>query len=872
MNIAGENWQSRLPGQRCSHFIEKFEAQNYVPKGYRPFPLPGDKPHYAPDRDYSVKHVLLDIDLDFPNKSVAGVAKLTIQPVNDGLQKFDFDAAELNVKSVALENGSERQELKFETEAEKLHITLNQAAKANEELVIAVEYSATPRKGLYFIAPDEAYPNKQVQVWSQGQDTDNHFWFPCYDAPNQKSTSEMIVTVPETFFALSNGDMLGVEHDEAAKTKTYHWKQNIPHSSYLITLAAAEFSVIENEWQDIPVPYYVLPGREEEAKISLGKTPKMVEYFSNQIGVRYPYEKYASVCVTDFIFGGMENTSATTLTDTTLHDARAAQDYTSDPLLAHELAHQWFGDLLTCRDWSNGWLNEGFATYFEALWREHDLGRDEFIYEMHANATGYFSEDKGHYRRPIVAYTFNQPIDLFDRHLYEKGGLVLHMIRYVLGDQLWWKAINYYVNKHRGQNVITADLERAIEEATGRNLQSFFTQWVYKAGYPQFKLDYSWDDANQTAKLCVRQTQPVDEENPIFTMPLEIAFTYDNNEREIVKVQLEEKEQNFYFKLNQKPAFVNFDPSNWILKTVEFNRPKEMLLKQLRNDLEVMGRVFAAQDLAKQSTTDVITALGEALKEDKFWGVQAEIAHALGTIHSNAAQTALLEALEVVKNAKARRAIVAALGEFKDDVSADALLKVLAGDVTDFVEMQAAISLGKTRSAKAFDALSAALSRDSFNQSIRIGVFNGFSELKDERAIPLALEWTTYGRPAQARDAAVIALGNLGKLVKDKEKEQVLDRLIDIVENDPAWRTRLSAISALQNLGETRAIASLQRGVQSALDGREVRRSREAIASIVDGKEKNEEVKKLREDLDKVLNENRELRDRLESLEQRVSK
>ncbi len=877
-NFAGD-WHNGLPGQHCSHFLELFEA---VPKGHRYFPLPGDKPHYAPDRDYSLKHIALDISLDFPNQSLSGVARLTIQPVNDGLQKIDFDAAELNVKSVWLENEvvggngagglANTKDLKFETESEKLKVDLGAAFKADEELVIAIEYSAKPRKGLYFIAPDAGYPNKKVHVWSQGQDTDNHYWFPCYDAPNQKSTSEMLVTVPEAYYVLSNGELVETTEDKKAKTKTYHWKQTIPHSSYLITLVSGEFVEIEEEWQDIPVLYYVLPGRENEAKISLGKTPQMVQFFSEKIGYRYPYEKYATICVSDFIFGGMENTTATTLTDSTLHDARAHQDFSSDPLLAHELAHQWFGDLLTCRDWSNGWLNEGFATYFEALWTEHDKGREEFIYEMRGNAEGYFVEDKGRYRRPIVAYTFNQPIDLFDRHLYEKGSLVLHMIRYQLGDNLWWKAINYYVNKHKGQNVITADLERAIEEATGRNMQAFFDQWVYKAGYPQFKLEYNWDEANQTAKLTVKQTQPIDDENPIFTLPVEIAFSFEDNSREVFKVQLEEKDQNFYFRLKQKPGFVNFDPANWILKTVEFNRPKEMLLSQLKHDSEIMGRIGAANDLAKQGTPDAIAALSETLKNDPFWGVQVEIAHALSTIRSNAAQKALLEALEVVKQAKARRAIVAALGEFKDETSAAALSKVLAGDVTDLVEMQAATALGKTRSASAFDTLSAALERESFNQVVRVGAFGGFNELKDERAIPIGLEWSAYGRPVQARDAAVSMLGHLGKLVKDKEKEQVLDRLIDIVENDIAWRTRLTAIAALQNLGETRAVGALQRRVQSALDGREVRRSREAIAVILDGKDKNEEVKKLREDLDKILNENRELRDRLESLEQRAKK
>ena len=857
----------RRAGYTCRHYGQ-FEAEaalNRQPHGPRPFALPGDKPHYAPDRDYALKHVFLDIALDFDQKKVYGKASTTFSPVNNNLKEVSFDASDMTIKAVKL-NGLP---LKFRHEDNKLHITLDEPYDAGEELTLAIEYSAQPTRGLYFIAPEPEYPDKHTHVWSQGQDTDNHFWFPCYDAPNQKCTTEMRVVVPEDFFALSNGALVETTHDAAAKTKTFHWKLATPHSSYLVTLAAGPFTEIKDQWDGIEVPYYVLPGREEEAKVSLSNTPQMVEFFSDKIGVRYPYEKYATVCVQDFIFGGMENTTATTLTDYTLHDARAQQDYDSDPLLAHELAHQWFGDLLTCRDWSHGWLNEGFATYFEALWREHHLGRDEFIYEMHANAQSYLSEDSERYRRPIVAYTFNQPIDLFDRHLYEKGSLVLHMLRYLLGDEGWWKTINHYVTKHRGQNVITPDLERAVEEATGRNLQPFFEQWVYKAGYPAFKLAMEWDEANKTAKFSVSQTQQIDHENLLFTLPVEIAFGLADGQRETFKVQLEEKDQNFYFRLPSRPVFSSFDPSNWVLKTVDWKRPKEALIAQLEKDTEAFGRITAAEALGKLGGLEAIRALENALKSDSFWAVRAEAASALGAAKSHAAMNALLAALPNEQHPKVRRAIASALGEFRDEAAASALAGVLAGDKTDTIESAAASALGKTRQSSAFDTLKAALNRDSFNQVVRQGAFNGLVALKDERAVPLALEWTTYGKADQARYAAIGALGSLGKLVKDKEKEQVVDRLKELLE-DKNWRARIAAIGAAEKLGDPELIPLLQRKVDLGEDGREVRRSREAISAIREHTEQNEEVKKLRDDLDKLQTENRELRDRLESLEERL--
>ncbi len=869
---SSNNFNGLLPQHTCSHMLSLYEQENVQALGLKrargkSFPLPGDKPHYAPNREYALKHIFLDIALDFKDKTVTGVAYTTFDPVNDGLSTISLDCDHTVVSKIWVVG--EEQPLKFSHEAGILKIELGEPRKANIELTVAVEYKATPTCGLYFIEPNEAYPDKQVNVWSQGQDTDNHFWFPCFDAPNQKATTEIRVTVPETFFALSNGALLSTQHNTSAKTKTYHWKQAIRHSTYLVTLAAGEFVEIPASWEDIPMPSYVFAGQEEKARVSLGKVPQMMQFFSERIGVRYPYEKYAQVCVSDYIFGGMENTTATTLTDATLHDARADQDYSSNPLLAHELAHQWFGDWLTCRDWSHGWLNEGFATYFEALWTEHDLGRDEFIYEMYQNSQNYFSEDGGRYRRPLVANTFHMPIDLFDRHLYEKGSLVLHMIRYILGDSLWWKTINYYVNKHKTQNVISADLERAIEEATGYNLQAFFEQWVYKTGYPEFKISFSYDDKTKIAKFSVSQTQETDEQTSLFTLPVEVAFVSESGKRESFKVELEKEEQTFYFHLSDKPAFVSFDPGNWILKTVDWTRTKEQLIAQLEKDTEAFGRITAAQAMAKLSGAEVIAALAKAAAEDSFWAVRAEAARTLGAIKSPVAEKALLNLLANEKEAKPRRAIISALGEFRTETAAAALSKCLAGDVTDIVEGAAAAALGKTRDSKAFDTLTAALSRDSFNQTLRNGVFNGLTELKDERAIPVLLEWTAYGKPDQARQGAVSALGSLGKTLKDKEKEEVVDRLSELLE-DPSWRTRIQTINAVKTLGDHRPIPRLHRIINTSMEGCEIRLSREAIAGIRDNASKNDEVKRLREDLDKLQTENRELKERLESLEQKV--
>ncbi len=843
-----------LEGLGCQH--RRFTSMASGANGRKPFVLPGDRPQYAPDRLCQTHHVRLDVSFDIPRKRVVGTVEHTLSPINDGLAYMDFDSIDLKIRSVRLKGGKA---LKCETLDEKLRVHLDRPRKAGEQLTIAISYEGQPRRGLYFISPDQGYPKKAVQVWSQGEDMDSRYWFPCYDFPNQKATSETLITVPEQFFAVSNGALVEATRDAKAKTKTYHWKMDVPHVTYLIMVAAGEYTEMKDKANGVPLYYYVPKGREEEGPRTLDRTPKMVEFFSKAIGVPYPYNKYAQVFVGDFIFGGMENTTATTLTDTVLHDARAHIDYNADSLIAHELAHQWWGDLLTCRDWSHAWLNEGFATYFEALFAEHHLGDDEFRYEMDEKAATYFGEDEGHYRRPIVTNKFNQPIDLFDRHLYEKGSLVLHMLRYVLGDKLFWKAMRHYCEKHREGVVITQDLQRAIEEATGRSMDWFFEQWVFKGGHPEFKASYSWDEDKKLAQVSLSQAQETSEETPVFQMPLEIAFAV-NGSRQVHKVQVKEKEHSFLFPLSEKPKMVSIDPGNWVLKKLDFAPPKEMLLHQLQHDV-VMGRVFAARALAKHPTQEVVDALRQAALKDAFWGVQSEAAKSLGKMKSEASLKALLECVNV-KHPKARRGVVNALGYFKEEAAADALIAVLEkGDESYFVEAQAARSLGETRSPKAFAALEKALTKESYGEVIRAGAFDGFAELKDEKAIPILKEWIKYGKPQPARAAAISALGKLGE-----GKPDVVDLLIDLL--DDSWlRVRLRAIDALEQFGDAKAIPALARRRDKELDGRVTRRCREAIIAIQQHKGPADEVKKLRDEMEKLGKDNRDLRDRLDRIE-----
>ncbi|MEM6592191.1 MAG: M1 family metallopeptidase, partial [Cyanobacteria bacterium P01_C01_bin.73] len=442
------------------------------------FELPGAKPHYTPDRPGQVEHISLDLDLDIPNKSYSGTCKIRLNPVRDGVKKLTLDAIGLQIESVKI--GSTKQA--FETDDEQLHIFLEQPTKTGRVTTIAIAYRVThPQRGLYFIGPDSHYPDKSVQVWTQGEDEDSRYWFPCFDYPGQLATSEIRVRVPNAYTAISNGELKSTETD--GETKVFHWVQSQVHPSYLITLAVGDFAVIEDSWRDVPVTYYVDKSRRDDAHRTMGKTPQMVEFLSQNYGYAYPFPKYAQVCVDDFIFGGMENTSTTLLTDRCLIDERAALDNRfAESLVVHELAHQWFGDLLVIAHWSHAWVKEGMATYSEVMWTEKEYGSEEAAYYRLKEMRSYLSEDKSRYRRPMVTHIYREAIELYDRHIYEKGACVYHMIRAELGDDLFWKAIQHFVNIHAHQTVETIDLIRAIEQVTGRNLRFLFDQYVFRGG------------------------------------------------------------------------------------------------------------------------------------------------------------------------------------------------------------------------------------------------------------------------------------------------------------------------------------------------------------------------------------------------------
>ena len=813
-----------------------------------------------------VLHIDLRLRPDLDAKRLDAVCTTTVRAIEDGVGRLVLDAVDLDVASVV--RTSDRSPLAFRSSAEKLEVAIEPALRAGDELEFAVEYAVrNPRRGMYFIDRGPKH------VWTQCQDTDARYWFPCFDYPTGKQTTSATVIVPNGHFALANGAL--VSRTEGPAETVFRYEQHVPHPTYLVTMVAGPFSEIEQPHARIPVYYYTLPGREDDGERAFGNTPRMIDVFERTIGVPYPYDRYSQIAVADFTFGGMENTSATTQTDRVLHDERAHLDYSADYLASHELAHQWFGDLVTCRDWAHAWLNEGFATYFEAVWLEADKGWDEYLYDVYGVVRRYLEEDEERYRRPIVCNLFRDPIELFDRHLYEKGAAVLHMLRGHLGWDRTKRAFKRYVGTNAQRNVETIDLIRAIEAETGRNTRGFFAQWVERGGHPQIDVSYAWDGERKTALLTVAQKQAVDEANPAYAFDLDVGFVAeapasvrtDFGEGPLpgetrVRLRVERAPQTFAVPLEREPALVRVDPAAWILSSWTSSLGTDVHAAIVRGDPSPVARIRAAKALAKDGGRVAREALAHALAHDPFWGIAVEVASALGASRAPSAREILL-ANVAHPHPKVRRAIAEALGRWRDERVASALL-AMRDDVSYFVIAAALHALGKTRDPRAFDALVAGTSTPSWNETIAAGAARGLGDLADARALPVLLDALKPERHEALRRAAIGALGKLGTLV-DSVRTEVVDAIAHTLY-DAGYLVRVSAFAAAERLEDPRLLPVLDRLAASEDDGRLRRDAAEAAIRIRDAQQKPAALAALRDEVDRLREESQRLRERLEEL------
>ncbi|MGP0068383.1 MAG: M1 family aminopeptidase [Isosphaeraceae bacterium] len=796
--------------------------------GRRPFAKPGTLKQPERIRYIDVKHIKAELTLDIKKKEVSGTVTHTISPLHPYLSRLELDCgSKLKVTKVTV--GPKGVPCTFAVKGDMLSVTLDKPYGPSDTLDLSIAYAGSPEHGLHFVLPDPAYPEKPMAIWTQGEAEDTHHWLPCYDYPNDRATSEMIITVDKPLFVLSNGSLIETQPKDGNAT-TYHWKMDVPHVSYLISLAVADYSIYHDKFGDLPVDYYVAKRVDEPtARRFMGKTPRMIGFFADKTGRAYPYNKYAQSVMPEF-GGGMENISATTMTDAALKDEIEALEGDSDGLVAHELAHQWFGDLLTCKDWSHLWLNEGFASYFDPLFAEHDRGEDAFRIEMNNVLQSYLGSDRG-YRRPIVETRYESSNDMFDSVTYAKGSCVLHALRGLVGDEAWWKGIRRYVADHQLQVVETDDFRKAMEAAYGKDLKWFFDQWVYKAGHPELKIRWHYEDEDKTVRVRIQQTQKVDDQTPLFRLPTILAITEDVGRTRKVPIVIDGASHEFVIPSASRPKMVQVDPDAWLIKVVDFPKTEAENLFQLDNAACVLGRLEAARGLldAAKTKSAIAKALSRAWKREKAVAARRELVDLLCN-GQESFRTALLEAARD-SEARVRVAAIGGLAKLGRDDTTESILRAAWSNKKEAYGARRAALRGLV-DWKVEDAptlLEAALKLPDDHHQIAAMALGILLETPGSKARELAAIYSRHGQPSALRSAAVRSLSRLAK------EDQALQEIVLSLVDDPDSSLRYWALEAVRELKIARAVPMLKARLERESNGFSAfmrRRLQEAIEAL----------------------------------------
>ena len=661
-------------------------------------------------RSYDALHYLIRIGLDLDRKTFEGATTVTLASLREGLETCVLDAEEFTVTSVL---GQDGEALKFDQTARELAVRLPRPYKFGEELSFTCFYHGRdPKIGLRFTAET---PDNPRLVFSDSFPENVHHWFPCFDYPNDKVTNEIVATVEQGLKVAANGRLVSVTGDAAAGTVTYHWSQDLPHSTYLIFLAAAPYVVVRDSYGTLPVSYWVYPRDAAKVGPTYGKTPKMIEFFNRTFGYDYPWQKYDQVSVPSG--GGAESTSATAMTHRIMVDERGEPDFPAIGIVSHELAHQWWGDLVTLRSWAHTWLNESFGTYSDYLYHRFEKGDDEGAVNLRGKLNAYLREAKTRYIRPIVSDRYDAPGDMFDAHTYPKGARVLHMLRSLVGDEPFFGTLRHFLHRYAFDSVDTADFIRSVKTVTGQNLDWFFDQWLYKPGHPVFEVASEWDAAGKVVRLKVAQVQDFSKGVPVFRVPVSIKLV-SPGKTEIHEVWIDEREETFELRSETRPLLVRFDEDNVLLMEIAFPKERDELLFQLGHD-DVIGRMDAAAALqAFEADARVAAALTASLRADPFWAVRKSSLEALARLKAGNAPAVFKKACRD-PDPQVRAAALAALGDLKDRSLLDLYKDLFERDASYRVQAEALAAIGKTGDPSAVPFLERAAAVPSYRDMVR---------------------------------------------------------------------------------------------------------------------------------------------------------
>jgi aminopeptidase N len=683
-------------------------------------------------------HTKIEGSFNWEESQMNGKASLTMKPHFYPTDSVVLDAKGMEILTVTMNNS----ELSYDyPDGEKITIQLGKMFTKEERFTVVIEYIAKPEerelngsdafisdKGLFFINPNNEKEDVMPQIWTQGETEANSVWFPTLDAPNSKSSQEIILTVEDKYVTLSNGKLVNSKKNSDG-TRTDHWKQDLPHAPYLFMIAVGEFKIVPDSYtrkdgKKIDVNYYVEPEFEKDAKAIFGKTPKMIKFFSEKLGVEYPWDKYSQIVVRDYVSGAMENTGAVIFGDFVYKTKRELIDGNDESTIAHELFHHWFGDLVTCESWANLPLNESFANYAQYLWDEYEYGRDEADYNAEDEASGYYSS---YTYNNLIRYEYADKEDMFDSHSYNKGGRILHMLRNYLGDQAFFTGLNRYLTVNSYKSAEIHDLRLAMEEVSGEDLNWFFNQWFLSKGHPILFTEQAIDKENNTVTISVKQAQTFG----AFKLPVNVAV-WDEDGKHIYPIVIEDVEQSFSFPFTGAVKNVHLDDDQMLLAKVYEDKPLDQLVHQYYNATRYRSKATALKRISTSNLPDKMPIYLHATSSN-FWGLR-------------------LSGLENI-------ASIENLPEQKEFESS--LLNIIKKEKKSTVRKEAVSLLTSIDKATAIKTIREILSRDS--SLLVIGAtMNTLKEIDSAQALTIAREFKT-SKEAELQVSSAEILGEFGE-------------------------------------------------------------------------------------------------------------
>lgn len=820
------------------------------------------EPQYAPDRVADILHIKIDVTPDFKRRTIAGTTTIKFAPISKPLTELRLDAIDLDISSVTSSTKIEG----YSVTDKAIIITFEPTVPVGAETTVTIAYEAEPKQGLYFRTPEMGYREGDTHLYTHGETHEAPHWYPNYDYPNEQSTSEVICHVPEGMAVISNGRLVSEQIYPDTGLKAVHWLQDKPHVNYLIALVAGNLGKIESKYRDIPIAFYTPASQIQYAENSFKDTTDMLEFYEKEIGVPYPWDKYYQAACEDF-GGGMENTSLTILTTGTLFTNETENIRSSQSLVAHEMAHQWFGDYVTCKDWSHTWLNEGFATYYEDLYDGNKNGRDSMLVGLY-NTASYLLRDRPEHK-PIVSRSYKDSWEQFDYRTYGKAGWVLHMLRTELGEEMFRKCVKTYLERHALSSVVTDDFRSVIEELTGRSYDRFFDQWIYHGRFPDLKISYNWSEKDKLAKISIEQTQEVNENVMLFHFKTKVRFIVKDKpiDREII---VDNKQHDFYFRLPDEPNIVRFDPDYGLLANIKFEKPTAMLYEQLDNHDDVIGQLQALDALKEKKDKKTIEKLKNILNNDPFYAVRRNASSALREIHSNEAFEALADSL-VQEDARVRQQVVRDISGFYRPDTLTLLKRIIRNEKNPAILEVAIRNLGLYQHKSTRRLVLKYLQSVSFRNELASAAIEAIRMLDDPFFIE-PLQRMLEEREMDFRSWSFTqGLDTLAHIARNEDDKTKVREFLAGYVNHPKNRIQAGAIGALGTLGDPKAIHIVETFSSDKPDDNIERTAERALKELRQKKQLvPDEIVRLRETVDEFRKETDKLKDELDDIKKRL--